>query len=134
MRGRPPIRIQRREQEMKFMTTGTIACAVCLIALMLLAGCTSTNAGDTPAAQTAQQTAAAQVTPSSPPSPQVTAGQTDLASENPDAAGLLDTSGEASAPDQQAVTMASDTPAVPSGVALQQTLSADHEPMGDILP
>jgi len=112
---------------MKLLKIGTGIAALCLIAFILIAGCTSQSGGSDQS-----QTSA----PSE--SPQVTTTPTASApgSASADNGAFIDDSGSAPTPgqDQGQVTLAADIPVDTSTGVAAQNLSSDSTDFGDITP
>ena len=115
-------------------------CATCLIACLLVAGCLNQSTpGSTEPATTPQPAVTPQPenTVAQQPAgagPAVTVTPEESLPATPDTGGFVYSSDETPAPDESQVTMAPDVPAVPSNAVPQQTLTQDHDDMGDILP
>ena len=110
---------------MKFLTMGTGICAMCLIAFLLIAGCTS-QTGETTQVQT----------PAPTETPQVTTIPTAASpgSASADNSAFIDDSGNAPGQDQNSTTLAPDTPVSTTSGAAAQNLTSDSTDLGDITP
>jgi len=113
---------------MKLVKIGTGICALCLIAFILIAGCTSQSGGSDQGQASA---------PADTGTPQVTStpGASDTGSPgNADNGAFIDDSGNAPSQDESQVTLAPDTPADTSSGAAAQNLTSDSTDFGDITP
>jgi hypothetical protein len=111
---------------MKLLRIGTGICALCLIAFLLVAGCTSQTSGS----EQTQNTAPAET-------PQVTTTPTAVAtpgSVSSDNGAFIDDSGNVPSQDQSQVTLAPDIPVGTSSGAAAQNLTPDSTDFGDITP
>jgi hypothetical protein len=109
----------------KLLSIGTGICAVCLIAFLLIAGCTSQAGGNTQG-QTPVPSETPQVTDTSAATNQGSAGA--------DSGAFVDDSESAPTPDQSQVTMAPDETVGSTGGAAGNNLTADNADFGDISP
>jgi hypothetical protein len=109
----------------KLLSIGTGICAVCLIAFLLIAGCTSQAGGNTQGQ-----------TPVPSETPQVTDtfAATNQGSAGADSGAFVDDSESAPTPDQSQVTMAPDETVGSTGGAAGNNLTADNADFGDITP
>ena len=113
---------------MKLVKIGTGICALCLIAFILIAGCTSQSGGSDQGQATA---------PTDTSTPQVTAtpGASSAGSSGAaDNGAFIDDSGDVPSQDQGQVTLAPDTPVDTSSGAAGQNLTSDSTDFGDITP
>ena len=109
----------------KLAIIGTGICSVCLIAFLLIAGCT--QAGGDNSAQTPIPTATPQIT--------ATPASADQGSASADSGALIDDSQDVPTPsDQSQVTLAPDETVVAGSGAAGTNLTTDSADLGDIMP
>ena len=104
--------------------------AVCLVAFMLLAGCTSQPSGNPQGQTPGPQSSSVAGTPSGQPQVTNTPG---TGSSNPETGLFIDDSGNTPNPSEQ-VTMAPDLPVEQSNGMAGQNLTPDSTDFGDITP
>jgi hypothetical protein len=116
---------------MKHITVITGLCIACLLAGILVAGCTSQDTGNAPV-----QTPVPQITgqPVVPATPEVTSAPEGTSQDAPDAGLISDAAGDQAGSDQSSVTMAADIPAAPSSGTAEQNVTSESADLGDILP
>lgn len=107
---------------------------LCLLAVLMMAGCTSQSADTSQASASGAPVSSVSTIQTMASSPQPSYTTPASQADNQNSGDFSYSADDAPSPDQGQVTMAPDTPAVPSGTVPQQTLTTDHEDMGDILP
>ncbi|WP_048068228.1 hypothetical protein [Methanoregula boonei] len=113
---------------MKLIKIGTGICALCIIAFILIAGCTSQSGGSDQGQTTTASAANPQVTTTP------TAASTPGSAGSDNSAFIYDSGSAPGSGDQSQVTLASDTPIDTSTGAAAQNLSSDSTDLGDITP
>jgi hypothetical protein len=119
---------------MKHTTVITGLCIACLlITCILVAGCTSQNAGNAPG-QTPVPQPAVTGQSTGPATPAITYATAGTPQGNPDVGLVSDNAGDQLGSDHGNVTMASETPAVPPANNTEQNVTSESQDLGDILP